>query len=196
MSPGWVLPSSLPTNLTLPPKHPGYAFPVLAKTVSYGRSHHDYPATDIFAPCGSAVLAPVTGRITGVSRVDRWSPSRDDGATRGGLSVTILGVDGVRYYGSHLRSLTGLAVVGRKVVVGDRLGTVGKTGDARSVACHLHFGISPACGQDDWWNRRGMLSPFPYLKSWQAHHNLSPAGPVKKLLRTHRCLKAPGDIDP
>ncbi len=189
-------PSSLPTDPAQPPEHPSYTFPVRAKTVSYGRAHHDYPATDIFAACGSAVVAPVKGQIVGVSRTDRWSPSRNDGATRGGLSVTILGLDGVRYYGSHLRSLATATVVGHKVMAGTKLGAVGNTGDARSVGCHLHFGISVACPGDDWWNRRGMLSPYPFLKSWSAGENRSPVVAVRKLKAARGCPGAPGGIDP
>ena len=72
--------------------------------MSYGRSHHDYPATDIFAARGCTVVAPVTGRVDEVSTVDRWSSSTDRGADRGGRFFSIVGDDGVRYYGSHLQT--------------------------------------------------------------------------------------------
>ena len=64
---------------------------------SYGHVHHDYPATDILAPCGSQVVAATSGVILEVSRVDKWKPSVDAGPTRGGLSVSIRGDDGVRF---------------------------------------------------------------------------------------------------
>src|SRR5689334_15521866 len=37
-----------------------YVFPVQGCSVSYGHSHHDYPATDIFAARGCKVVSPVT----------------------------------------------------------------------------------------------------------------------------------------
>ena len=40
-----------------------------------------------------------------MSTKDVWDPKVNDGATRGGLSVTIFGDDGVRYYGSHLSAI-------------------------------------------------------------------------------------------
>ncbi|CAN5426839.1 hypothetical protein BH18ACT8_BH18ACT8_14420 [soil metagenome] len=74
-------------------------FPVRGAT-SYGSAHHDYPATDIFAACGSRVVAPIRGRVLEVSRRDRWDPATDRPADRGGKFVAIRGADGVRYYGS------------------------------------------------------------------------------------------------
>ncbi|HEX8134740.1 MAG TPA: M23 family peptidase, partial [Actinomycetes bacterium] len=82
-----------------------YRFPVAGCQASYGRSHHDYPATDIFAARGCAFVAPVDGRVDEVSSTDRWSPASNRGADRGGRSVSIVGVDGVRYYGSHLEAV-------------------------------------------------------------------------------------------
>ena len=46
-------------------------------------------------------MAVTDGVILEVNRVDTWNPKIDAGATRGGLSVSLLGDDGVRYYGSH-----------------------------------------------------------------------------------------------
>jgi murein DD-endopeptidase MepM/ murein hydrolase activator NlpD len=161
----------------------------------FGRIHHDYPATDIFAPCGSTVVAPASGRVVAVNRTDAWSARTNDGKTRGGLTVTILGADGVRYYGSHLRSINLSIVPGGRVVTGQSLGQVGHTGDARTLPCHLHFGISPACGTDDWWNRRGVISPYRFLKSWLSGKNLSPVPAVAAWRTDHGCPTKP-DVDP
>jgi hypothetical protein len=79
-------------------------FPVRGCRVSYGHSHSYYPATDIFTDPGCAFVAPTDGIVDEVSRVDRWDPTSDRGADRGGLSVSSIGIDGVRYYGSHLQS--------------------------------------------------------------------------------------------
>jgi murein DD-endopeptidase MepM/ murein hydrolase activator NlpD len=174
---------------------PVYEFPVRSRSAHFGRAHHDYPATDLFAPCGSSVVAPTDGRVAEVSRTDHWSSRQNDGATRGGLSVLIVGSDGVRYYGSHLRSIAASIVPGRPVRAGDVLGRVGNTGDARSVACHLHFGISPVCGTKDWWNRRGVLSPYSFLKSWQVGGQRSPVRAVAAWKAKRGCPASP-TVDP
>jgi peptidoglycan LD-endopeptidase LytH len=146
-----------------------HVFPIQpANVASYGWSHHDYPAADIFAPCGSTVVAPVSGAISEITTVDTWDPKVDDGATRGGLSVTLIGDDGVRYYGSHLSAIDPAIAVGVRVAVGQPIGLVGNTGNARGIACHLHFGISAPCGVGDWQVRRGTLQPAPLLDSWRA----------------------------
>jgi peptidoglycan LD-endopeptidase LytH len=156
-----------------------YVFPVRpASAASYGRDHHDYPATDIFAACGTAVVSPTSGVVLEVSRRDRWDPAVNDGATRGGLSVTVFGDDGVRYYGSHYASIRSGIEPGVRVTAGQELGTVGRTGSARPTPCHLHFGISPPCGFGDWQVRRGVIATWPYLDAWKAGTPRSPAAEV------------------
>jgi murein DD-endopeptidase MepM/ murein hydrolase activator NlpD len=169
--------STTTTSTTAPvPKVVHHVFPeVPASVAHYGHYHHDYPATDVLAPCGTTVVAPVDGVIQEVSTVDRWDPKVNDGATRGGLSWSIVGDDGVRYYGSHLSALASTTKPGVRVAAGTVLGKVGNTGDARGLACHLHFGLSPPCGPGDWAVRRGTLYPWPYLDAWRAGINRSPA---------------------
>ena len=146
-----------------------HVFPIdPASVAKYGRSHHDYPAADIFAPCGTTVVSPVNGTVSEMSTKDVWDPKVNDGATRGGLSVTIVGEDGVRYYGSHLSAIDPALVAGSHVTAGQPIGKVGNTGDARGIACHLHFGISSPCGVGDWQVRRGALQPAPFLDRWRA----------------------------
>jgi murein DD-endopeptidase MepM/ murein hydrolase activator NlpD len=142
--------------------------------ISYGRAHHDYPATDIFCPIGSEFIAVTDGVVDFVSREDTWDPQVNDGATRGGLSVAIVGDDGVRYYGSHLSKVADGIAPGVRVVAGQLLGLTGKSGDAAVTDPHLHFGISHPTTPDDWAVRRGEISPYPYLKAWQRGEHLSP----------------------
>ena len=155
-----------------------YVFPVAGCPVSYGHYHHDYPATDIFAAVGCPVVSPVTGTVDEVSYVDTWNPATDVPAVRGGLSISVVGVDGVRYYGSHLSAIAPGIRPGLRVVAGQLLGRVGKTGDARYTPSHLHFGISWPTPPGIWWVRRGEVYPWPYLDSWRAGGSLSPAPAV------------------
>jgi murein DD-endopeptidase MepM/ murein hydrolase activator NlpD len=174
---------------TTRPRPARYVYPVAGRT-SYGRTHHDYPATDIFAPCGTAVRAVTDAVVLEVSRVDRWDPQDDDGAERGGLFVSLLGDDGVRYYGAHLRTVRAGIEAGVRVGPGDPLGTVGDTG--RASACHLHFGVSPPCARTgDWWIRRGVVYPWSYLDSWRAGGQASPVRAVSAWRADHGCPKSP-----
>ncbi len=76
---------------------PTYVFPVVNCEVNYARAHHDYPASDILAKAGCRFVAPTSGVVDEVSRVDTWRSPPNLGITRGGLSVSIIGDDGVRY---------------------------------------------------------------------------------------------------
>jgi murein DD-endopeptidase MepM/ murein hydrolase activator NlpD len=165
-------------------------FPVDGKA-SYGRTHHDYPATDIFANCGLPVRAPIDGAILEVSRVDRFDSRNPRGADKGGKSFSILGDDGVRYYGSHLGTVLDGIEAGKRVTAGQQVGTVGRTGNA-SNTCHLHFGISPGCARTgDWWIRRGIVYPWRYLDAWRAGNSLSPATETAAWQKTHGCPSTP-----
>src|SRR3954471_14840218 len=70
-----------------------YTFPVRCST-SYAHSHHDYPATDIFADRGCPFVAPTDGRVDEVGRTDNWDPHSDRGQDRGGRFVSVVGTDG------------------------------------------------------------------------------------------------------
>ena len=154
----------------------GYRFPVAGCRARYGRSHHDYPAADMFANRGCAFVAPIAGRVDEVTRTDTWSPASNRGADRGGRSVSLVGVDGVRYYGSHLEAVAPGIVPGLRVRAGQPLGRIGNSGSARVTAPHLHFGISWPTRPGIWWVRRGMVPPAGYLDAWRAGDDLSPAG--------------------
>jgi murein DD-endopeptidase MepM/ murein hydrolase activator NlpD len=166
-----------------------YTFPVIGKS-SYAHTHHDYQATDVMTACGHTFVAVTSGVVLTVSKKDTWSAKVNAGATRGGLSVSILGDDGVRYYGSHLSAVGTNINPGVRVKTGQTLGKTGDTGDAS--ACHLHFGISPPCAKvGDWWNQRGTLYPWPYLDSWRAKGQKSAVAAVKAWQKKNGCPKKP-----
>jgi murein DD-endopeptidase MepM/ murein hydrolase activator NlpD len=159
---------------------PVFIFPVADCAVDYARAHHDYAATDILAKKGCKFVSPVNGVIDEVNRVDNWSGKTNLGIDRGGLYVSIIGDDGVRYYGSHLSSVVASIQPGVVVKAGRILGKIGSSGSARGTAPHLHFGISwPTPSQPNvWWVRRGVVLPYKYLDAWKAGKDLSPVKDV------------------
>jgi peptidoglycan LD-endopeptidase LytH len=168
-----------------------YVFPVQGKA-SYARTHHDYPASDIIANCGLDYLAVTSGTVVQVNRVDSYDKNVHAGITRGGLSLSIVGDDGVRYYGSHFTTIDTEINPGVRVTTGQVLAKVGRTGDAG--ACHVHFGISPPCAQaDDWWIRRGVIWPWSYLDSWKAGAGKAPLTEITAWEKANGC---PGQAPP
>jgi murein DD-endopeptidase MepM/ murein hydrolase activator NlpD len=142
-----------------------------------GTASHGYPATDIFAVVGTNFVAVTDGVVDFVSNEDLWNPENDDPAVRGGLSVAIIGDDGLRYYGSHLSAVAAGIAPGVRVTAGQLLGQVGNSGDARNTLSHLHFGISRPTTPDDWKARRGQVDPFPFLQAWKDGNNVTPPLP-------------------
>jgi murein DD-endopeptidase MepM/ murein hydrolase activator NlpD len=135
-----------------PPLDPDrYVFPLVGD-VSYGPAHHDYPATDIFTAIGTPVVAVTRSVVLRLSRTE---------VGKGGVTVTARGEDGWRYYYAHLSRLAPSVRPGDVVEAGTLLGWSGNTGNARTTAPHLHFGIS-LYGQT-----AGEISPYPYLQIWR-----------------------------
>jgi murein DD-endopeptidase MepM/ murein hydrolase activator NlpD len=183
--------AGVPTGTPASPVTHTYVFPVKGKN-GYSRGHHDYPATDIISPCGTDVVAVTDGVVLETSLVDTWDPKVNSGDSRGGLSISILGDDGVRYYGSHLGKIESTVNPGARVRAGQKIGEIGQSGDARVSVCHLHFGISPLCGGvADWWTRRGTVWPWSYLDAWKAGTPKSPVAEVKKWQDDHGCPPSP-----
>jgi murein DD-endopeptidase MepM/ murein hydrolase activator NlpD len=177
------------------PAPPRYVFPVQSANAVYAHEHDEYPASDILAPCGTPVVAATDGVVLEVNRVDKWNATTDDGAWRGGRFMSILGDDGVRYYGAHFTMIVDAMGPGVRVSAGQQIGLVGTTG--KSSACHLHFGISPPCGKvGDWWNRRGVVWPWPYLDAWRAGTSKSAVPEVGAWQSAHGCPTAPDPAHP
>jgi murein DD-endopeptidase MepM/ murein hydrolase activator NlpD len=154
-----------------------YVVPVVnVDAAGWSPDHAGYPATDVFLPCGATVVSPVDGTLLEVRRADEWDPAVDDPATRGGRSIAILGADGVRYYLAHFDTILDGLEPGVRVAAGAELGSLGRTG--RTSACHLHVGISPPCPTAEWWVRRGVVWPHPYLDAWRTGEQRSPVDEV------------------
>ena len=130
---------------------PSYYFPVSgasAKSIQSfwgaardgGKRSHE--GIDIFAKRGTPVVASVDGYI-----------SRTGNRGLGGKQVWLReGLFGNSLYYAHLDSI--IATSGQRVKVGDTLGLVGNTGNARTTPPHLHFGVYS----------RGAINPLPFVK--------------------------------
>ena len=178
------------TTVTPVQAAPNYVFPIVGCDYTYAKAHHDYPATDILAKAGCKYVAVTSGVIDEVNRIDSWSGKTNLGVDRGGLYVSFIGTDGVRYYASHLRTIPQSIQPGVEVKAGRLLGTVGATGSARGTKPHIHFGLSWSTPPQIWWVRRGMVWPWKYLDAWKVGKDLSPAKEVEA-----QRLKS-GDIPP
>ena len=103
---------------------------------SGGRGHS---GTDMFAPRGTPVLAPVAGVVS------------FGNGTIGGHQFRLAGDDGTTYIGSHLEDF---GASGR-VSAGTVIGYVGNSGNAAGGATHLHFEVRPDDGSS--------MNPFPLV---------------------------------
>jgi hypothetical protein len=168
---------------------PKYVFPFSRVEVSYVRDHLNYPATDVEG-CYAKVLAPTAGIITHTRRKDSWVEEIDDPGTRGGMTVTLVGDDTVRYFFSHLGRVK--ATIGQRVQAGDWIGVVGSSGNARITRCHIHFGMSRICPLAEIYLLQGELWPWKYLDAWRQGIQLSPRKAKNNLIKLNpdRCAEA------
>ena len=119
-------------------REPALAFPVKGRdsrqiSSYFGASrdggHRRHEGVDIFAPKGTPAVASVDGTITGVGS-----------NSLGGNVATLTDTErGIRLYYAHLDRWN--VSNGQHVSVGDTIGFVGNTGNARTIAPHLHFGL-------------------------------------------------------
>jgi len=111
---------------------------------SGGRVHEGF---DVVAPCGAGLLAVRTGTVL----------RRGHDPVLYGNFLLIHGSGERRsYFYSHLRRPSPLRR-GDRVWAGRRVGAVGKTGNARTVGCHLHFELR-VDGRP--------IDPEPLLRGW------------------------------
>jgi murein DD-endopeptidase MepM/ murein hydrolase activator NlpD len=139
----------------------GYAFPILGKhEFSLGagrfgapRSGHSHQGQDVFAACGTPLVAARGGTV-------QYSGYQ---AAAGNYVV----IDGKRtpndFMYAHLAEPSPLKT-GDTVRTGQPIGVVGDTGDARG--CHLHFEM---WGPPGWYEGGSPFDPLPYLKKWDRY---------------------------
>ena len=132
-----------PTSLAMPVQ--GVAASRVADTFGSPRGRdREHAGVDIFAPRGTAVLAATPGIVSSI---------REGGL--GGRQVWVVGPALERHYYAHLDDWAPDLRVGQVVRPGDRLGSVGDSGNARGTPPHLHYGI---------YGRDGAYDPLPLLR--------------------------------
>ena len=113
-----------------------------------------HEAIDIMAPVGAPVVA------AGAGTVERLFASRE-----GGNTIYIRSPDGRRlHYYAHLRDYAPGLAEGESVERGQRIGTVGATGNADPAAPHLHFAILRTTPGAEWWEPATALNPYKALR--------------------------------
>jgi len=157
---------------------PMYVFPFSRVPVTYPKDHLNYPAVDVEG-CYARVLAPTSGFISQLHRLDKWTPENDSPGTRGGLTITVQGDDGVRYFFSHLGRIKVLK--NQRVAAGDWIGVMGSSGNARVTRCHTHMGMSRVCPLAEVYLLQGEIWPQKYLNAWKQGQQLSPRKEIRKL---------------
>ena len=107
---------------------------------------HVHKGIDIFAAAGTPVVAAADGSI-----------SQKVVTPISGLGLEVTDDRGTQYFYAHLSTFADGIRVGQRVRVGQVLGTVGDTGNARGTSPHLHFEVQPL----------GIpVPPKPYLDRW------------------------------
>jgi murein DD-endopeptidase MepM/ murein hydrolase activator NlpD len=115
-----------------------------------GRQGHAHQGQDVFAPCGTPLVAVHAGVV-------RYRAFQE---AAGNYVVLRQDGDGTDFAYMHLRDPALVDKDGR-VTTGQLLGYVGDTGDADG--CHLHFEQWPAPG---WYTGGSPVDPLPALQAW------------------------------
>lgn len=130
----------------------GVASSALIDTYDAPRGSRSHEALDIMAPTGTPVVAAAQGTV------EKLFLSDD-----GGKTIYIRSADGATiYYYAHLDSYAPGLEEGEFVRAGQRIGTVGATGNADPAAPHLHFAVMQMRPDESWWEGTPR-NPYPLL---------------------------------
>jgi murein DD-endopeptidase MepM/ murein hydrolase activator NlpD len=134
------------------PVQGAYSFGGEGARFGAGRTGHVHQGQDIVAAEGTPVVTPVAGIV-------HWRAYQAGGA---GYYVVIRGDDGRDYAFMHFQAGSTLVEKGQRVAAGQRLASVGNTGDSQGA--HLHFEIWP----DGWYASPDShpIDPLPDLLAW------------------------------
>jgi murein DD-endopeptidase MepM/ murein hydrolase activator NlpD len=117
-----------------------------------GRTGHSHQGHDVFAKCGTRMLAARGGRVQYAGY---------HGAAGNYLVIDGAGSD-LDYAYMHLAEPSPFRA-GDRVYTGQRIGSVGDTGNARG--CHLHFELWAVPG---WYDGGEPFDPLPALQAWDS----------------------------
>lgn len=139
----------------------GYSFPIPGphdyggkqSRFGAGRSGHSHQGQDLFATCGSPLVAAQAGRVT-------TKAYQGGGA---GYYLVVKGTDGQDFVYMHLEKAS-WAKQGIKLYSGQQIGRVGDSGNASG--CHLHFEIWTSPG---WYRGGNPIDPYDSLKAWDKY---------------------------
>ncbi len=112
-----------------------------------------HKGNDLMADEGVPVVAVESGIIVRASATDEGL---------GGITLWLKGDSGVAYYYAH--NVQNLVAEGQRVARGEMIARVGRTGNARTTAPHVHFQIN-LCG-DTSSSEPCTVDPHPYLETW------------------------------
>ncbi len=116
-----------------------------------GARVHD--AIDIMAPHGRAVVAAAPGKV------EKLFFSKGGG----GVTAYVRSPDGrYLFYYAHLQDYAPGLKEGQLVRQGDRIGTVGSSGNANPAGPHLHFAIHRMQPGEKWYDGVA-VNPYPLL---------------------------------
>ena len=127
----------------------------LTDTFSDSRGGGDrlHEAIDIMAPTGTSIVAAAPGKVERLFKSDA-----------GGNTIYVRSTDGETiYYYAHLDEYAEGLKEGQRVRRGQRLGTVGSSGNANEDAPHLHFAIMQTTKDAEWWEPANALNPYTLL---------------------------------
>jgi len=112
-----------------------------------------HEALDIMAPAGTPVVAAATGKVEKLFS-----------SAAGGNTIYVRSPDRrtIHYY-AHLEGYAADLREGQQVRRGQRLGTVGSSGNANPGSPHLHFAILRTTPDAQWWEPATALNPYPLL---------------------------------
>lgn len=112
-----------------------------------------HEALDIMAPEGTSVIAAAPGTIEKLYRSEA-----------GGNTIYVRSTDGKTiYYYAHLQKYAPGLTEGQRIRRGQRLGAVGRTGNAAGDAPHLHFAMLRTTADAEWWEPANAVNPYPLL---------------------------------
>lgn len=145
----------LPSDVLVKANH---VFPIVGKhdfggagaDFGSGRAGHSHQGHDVFARCGTPLVAARGGRV----QANKFH------AAAGNYLVIDADGSGTDYVYMHMAERSPFAR-GDKVATGQRIGAVGDTGNARG--CHLHFELWSAPG---YYEGGHPFDPLPALKAW------------------------------